>query len=54
MSYLQKYADVVAEKGTPLHNCFDLVGGTIACICIPILNERVVYSLDMRVHGVKF
>ena len=49
---MQKYADVVAGKGEPLHNCFD--SGTIACICIPVLNERVVNSHDTRVHGVKF
>ena len=54
LPYLQKYADVVAGKGTPLHNCFDFVGRTIACICIPILNEGVVYSHDMRVHSEKF
>ena len=52
--YLQKYADAVAGKGAPLYNCFDFVGGTIACICIPVLNERVVYSHDTRVHDVKF
>ena len=52
--YLQKYADAVAGKGAPLYNCFDFVAGTIACICIPVLNERVVYSHDTRIHGVKF
>ena len=52
--YLQKYADAVAGKGAPLYNCFDFAGGTIACICILVLNERVVYSHDTRVHGVKF
>ena len=40
--YLQKYADAVAGKGAPLYNCFDFAAGTIACICIPVLNERVV------------
>ena len=54
LPYLQKYADAVAGKGAPLYNCFDFVGGTIACICIPVLNERVVYSHDTRVHDVKF
>ena len=52
--YLQKYADAVAGKGAPLYNCFDFVGGTIACIYIPVLNERVVFSHDTRVHGVTF
>ena len=52
--YLQRYADAEAGKGPHLYNCFDFVGGTIARICIPVLNERVVYNHDKRVHGVKF
>ena len=52
--YLQRYADAVAGKGAPLNNCFDFVGGTIARICKPVLNERVVYSHGTREHGVKF
>ena len=52
--HLQKYADEVAGKNAPLYNCFDFVGGTIARICISVLHERVVYSHDTRVHGVKF
>ena len=51
---LQRYAAVVAGKGAPLYNCFDFVDGTIARICKPGLNERVVYSHHTRVHGVKF
>ena len=54
LPYLQKYADAVAGKGAPLYNCFDFVGGTIACIWIPVLNETVVYSHDTRVRGIKF
>ena len=54
LPYLQKYADAVAGKGAPLYNCFDFVGGTIACICIAVLNERVVYGHDRKMHGVKF
>ena len=53
-SYLQRYVDAVAGKGAPLYNCFDFVGGTIAHICRPVLNKRVVYSHGIRVHGVKF
>ena len=41
-------------KRWPLYNCFDFVGGTIAGIYRPVLNERVVYSHHTRVHGVKF
>ena len=51
--YLQKYADAVAGEGAPLYDCFDLIARTIACICILVLNETVVYSHDTRVHGVK-
>ena len=52
--YLQRYADAAAGKGASLCNCFDFVGGTIAYICKPILNEKAVYSHDTRVHGVKY
>ena len=52
--YLQRHADAVAGKGAPLYNCFDIVGGTMARTRRPVLNERVVYSHDARVNGVKF
>ena len=52
--YLQNCAVAVAGKCAPLYNCFDFVGETIACICIPVLNERVVYSHNRKMHGVKF
>ena len=52
--YLQRYADAVAGKGAPLYSCFDFVSGTIAHICRLVLNERVMYSHNTRVHGVKF
>ena len=48
--YLQKYADEVAGKGAPLYNCFDSVGGTIACICIPVLMKGWYIVMDGRVH----
>ena len=48
------YADAVAGKGAPLCNCFDFLGGTIARICRPVLNESVVYSHDTTVHDVRF
>ena len=52
-AYLQRYADAVAAKGTPLYNCFDFVHRTIAGICRPVFNERVVFSHHTRVYGVK-
>ena len=44
--YLQRYADAVAGKSAPLCNCLDFVGGTVACICKLVLNERVVPKLS--------
>ena len=52
--YLERYADVVAGKGAPSYNWFGLVDGTIAHICRPVFNEKVVYSRHKKVHGVKF
>ena len=54
LPYLQKYADAVAGKGAPLYNCFDFTSGTIAFICILVLNEKAVYNHNIRAHGVKF
>ena len=31
--YLQRYADTLVRKDTPLHNWFWFVSGTIVCIC---------------------
>ena len=52
--YLQRQADAVDGKGAPLYNSFDFVDGAFACICRPLLNERVLYSQHTRVYGVKF
>ena len=52
--YLQGYVDVVGGKDASLYSCFDLVGGTIARICRPVLNEREVYNHNTRVHGEQF
>ena len=41
--YLQRYA-ASAGKYSPLYNCFGFVNGTVARICRPVLNERVVYD----------
>ena len=42
LPYFQRYADAVTEKGAPSYNCFDFVDGTIARVCRPLLNKRVV------------
>ena len=38
---------------TEICNYFGVVDGTVARICRPVLNERVVYNGHPRVHGVK-
>ena len=37
-------------EGAPLFSCFNFVDRKIACICTPLLNERVVYSHHTRAH----
>ena len=44
LPYLQRYKDALVEKGTPLHNCFGFVDGTVARIFIPVFNKRMVYK----------
>ena len=36
------------------YNYFDVFDGTIARICRPVLNERVVQSHHTKIHGVKY
>ena len=38
---------------TEIGNYFGFVDGTVARICRPVLNKRVVYNGPQRVHGVK-
>ena len=40
MQCLQRYANAVAGKDAPLHNCFNFVHEAVARICRPVLNER--------------
>ena len=47
MQYLENVRLYIAD-------IFEFIFGTIAYICRPVLNERVMYSYDTRVHGVKF
>ena len=46
--------DAIAGKGVPSYNWFGFVDGTVARICRPILDEKVVYSGHTKVHGAKF
>ena len=51
---LQTYADAIYKKGAPLENCFGFIDGTLIRICRPLLNQRIVYNGQKRVHGIKF
>ena len=48
---MQKYADAVAGKGEPLHNCFVWWNN---CLYLYTGFKWVVNSHDTRVHGLKF
>ena len=54
LPYLQRYKDALVEKGTPLHNCFGFVDGTVARICRPVFNKRMVCKGHTRVHDIQF
>ena len=51
---LEKYAEVVFNKGAPLSNCFGFVDGTVRPITRPGENQRLLYNGHKRVHGLKF
>ena len=52
---LERFAEVVHRKGSPLDNCFAFVDGTVRPICRPgTVNQRLLYNGHKRVHGIKF
>ena len=51
---LEKYSEVVFNKGAPLSNCFGFVDGTVRPITRPGENQRLLYNGHKRVHGLKF
>ncbi|XP_068738458.1 uncharacterized protein [Montipora capricornis] len=51
---LQVYADVVADKGAALSNCFGFVDGSVRPICRPGKNQKIVYNGHKSVHALKF
>ena len=52
--YLEQYAQAVADKGSPLRNCFGFVDGTVRAIARPDKNQRMVYNGHKRLHALKF
>ena len=51
---LQRYADAIQRKGSPLPNCFGFIDGTVRLICRPQENQGIVYNGHERVLGLKF
>ncbi|PFX24965.1 Protein PRY1 [Stylophora pistillata] len=51
---LQRYADAIQRKGSPLPNCFGFIDGTVRPICRPQENQGIVYNGHKRVHGLKY
>ena len=52
-NHLQKYADVISAKGSPLDNCFGFVYGTVRPISRPGQHQRAVYNGHKGVHALK-
>ena len=51
---LERFAEVVHQKGSPLDNCCGFVDGTVRPICRPsTVNQRLLYNGRKRVHGIK-
>jgi len=51
---LQRFCDVIHEKGAPLENCFGFVDGIVRQVCRPGRNQRVLYNRHKKVHAIKF
>ena len=51
---LQRYADSISRKSSPLNNCFGFVDGTVRSISRPGKNKKIVYKGHKRVHALKF
>lgn len=51
---LERFANAVFEKGTPLSNCIGFVDGTVRPVCRPGTNQRLLYNGQKKVHAIKF
>ena len=41
---LETYARAIQQIGSPLHNCFGFIDGTVRPVCRPDQNQRIVYN----------
>jgi len=51
---LELYAATITSRGSPLHNCFGFIVGTVRPIARPGENQRILYNGHKRVHAIKF
>ena len=51
---LQNFRKAVADKDVPFNNIWGFIDGTCRPICRPTFNQRLLYSGQKRVHGLKF
>ena len=54
LALLETYARAIQQNGSPLHNCFGFIDGTVRPICRPDQNQRIVYNGHKRVHGLTY
>ncbi|CAH3180049.1 unnamed protein product, partial [Porites lobata] len=54
LALLETYARAIQQNGSPLHNCFGFIDGTVRPICRPDQNQRIVYNGHKRMHGLKY
>lgn len=52
--HLETYAAAITARGSPLHNCFGFIDGTVRPIARPGDNQRILYNGHKRVHAIKF
>jgi len=52
--HLEMYAAAITLRGSPLHNCFGFIDGTVRPTARPEESQRVVYNGHKRVHTLKF
>ena len=53
-AYLERYAQAIRKKGSPLTNSFGFIYGTVRQISKPGENQRILYNGHNRVHSLKF
>lgn len=51
---LISYADAVHQSGAASDNCWGFVDGNVRPVCLPSIDQRVLYNSHKKVHAIKF